>query len=247
MQEAAIVVEHLGFRYDKGGPGFEDFSLAVPAGRIFGLLGPNGAGKTTLISLMTGLLRPAEGTIRMLGTDIQSHSTRVRRSFGLVPQDMALYEDLSPLENLEFFGAQYGLTRQVIRRRAEELLGGLGLLEVIHKPVRQFSGGMKRRVNLAIGVVHDPSVVILDEPTVGVDVQTRKAMMGYLQAMNARGATLIYTSHQLSEAEELCQEVALIDRNRLLYQGPMAELLDHHPERSLEAIFLDFTGCAYRN
>jgi ABC-2 type transport system ATP-binding protein len=243
----AIQIEGLTFSYPSAEPVFRDFSLVIPRGKIFGLFGPNGAGKSTLMQLMTGVLPMQQGMIRMEGADIRKDPMQVRRRFGFVPQDLALYEELSPMENLDFFGALCGLGTRDKRARATEILQILGLSNVMHKPVRQFSGGMKRRVNLAVGVLHQPSILILDEPTVGVDVQTRHAILEYLRSIHARGTTLIYTSHQLSEAEELCEEVALIDSGRLLLQSPMAEVQQKHGGKGLEQVFLNMTGRAYRN
>jgi ABC-2 type transport system ATP-binding protein len=199
------------------------------------------------MQLMTGVLPMQVGMIRMEGMDIRKDPMQFRRRFGFVPQDLALYEELSPMENLDFFGALCGLNKSDKRSRATEILQILGLSQVMHKPVKQFSGGMKRRVNLAVGVLHQPSILILDEPTVGVDVQTRHAILEYLRSIHAKGTTLIYTSHQLSEAEELCEEVALIDRGRLLLQSPMKDVLQQHGGKGLEQIFLNMTGRAYRN
>ena len=164
-----------------------------------------------------------------------------------MPQDFSYYQELSPVENLEFFGAWSGLTRQEIKNRTDELLHILGLENVRNKQVDKFSGGMKRRVNLAIGVIHNPAILILDEPTVGVDVQTRHAIINYLMELNKNGTTLIYTSHQLGEAEGLCEQVALIDSGEIITQGSLCDLLKEHKHSSLEELFLDLTGKEYRN
>ncbi len=166
---------------------------------------------------------------------------RVNKLFGFVPQDFSFYQELSPVENLEFFGAWSGLNRQQIKTRTDELLKILGLENVRHKAVDKFSGGMKRRVNLAISVMHNPPVLILDEPTVGVDVQTRHAIINYLMELNRNGTTLIYTSHQLSEAEGLCEQVALIDTGEIIVQDSLTHLLKEHQQESLEDLFLNLT------
>ncbi|WP_295670715.1 ABC transporter ATP-binding protein [uncultured Mucilaginibacter sp.] len=244
----AIDIQNMGFRYQgSSGVIFSNLNLKVAKGERFGLFGPNGAGKTTLISLMTGLLRADEGHIRLFGHDIGQKHVEVNHLFGFVPQDFSFYQELSPVENMEFFGAWSGLDKQKIRKRTDELLHILGLEEVRDKPVEKFSGGMKRRVNLAIGVIHEPEILFLDEPTVGVDVQTRHAIIDYLLALNKNGTTLIYTSHQLSEAEGLCQQVALMDDGKIIAHNSLNGLLEGYNEDNLEHLFLNLTGKDYRN
>jgi len=244
----AIDIQHMGFRYP-GNPdmSFSDLNLQITKGARFGLFGPNGAGKTTLISLMTGLLSADEGNIKLLGREVGRQNKSMNRLFGFVPQDFSFYQELSPAENLEFFGAWCGLDKQTIKTRTGELLHILGLEEVRDRQVQKFSGGMKRRVNLAIGVIHNPSVLFLDEPTVGVDVQTRHAIISYLMDLNKNGTTLIYTSHQLIEAERLCEDVALIDNGKIMAHGDLDSLLTSYKEASLEHLFLRLTGKNYRN
>lgn len=243
----ALRVMQLSFRYPGQDLLLDSFSLEVPAGSRFGLFGPNGAGKTTLMHLMTGLLTATAGSIALFGRTMHPGDRSVNRLFGFVPQDFSFYEDLSPVENLEFFGAWSGLHRPAIRERTDELLMVLGLSDVRHKKVAQFSGGMKRRVNLAIGVIHRPRLLFLDEPTVGVDVQTRAAIIGYLKQLNQQGTTLIYTSHQLGEAQELCDRIALIDQGKLVAQDMLDHLLAAHRMDGLEGLFLELTGKAYRD
>ena len=246
--EWAVNISNLGFHYPgNDGVTFSGLTLKVKKGERFGLFGPNGAGKTTLLSLMTGLLRADEGNIELLGLDVRKQNKEVNRLLGFVPQDFSFYQELSPVENLEFFGAWSGLNRQQIKTRTDELLQILGLESVRNKQVDKFSGSMKRRVNLAIGVIHNPAILILDEPTVGVDVQTRHAIINYLMELNKNGTTLIYTSHQLSEAEGLCEEVALIDDGKIVAQDSLTELLKEHRQGSLEDLFLNLTGKEYRN
>ena len=246
--ELAVNIENLGFHYPgNDGVIFSGLNLQVRKGDRFGLFGPNGAGKTTLLSLMTGLLTADSGTITLLGNDVRKKNNDVNKLIGFVPQDFSYYQELSPVENLEFFGAWSGLSKQQIKTRTDELLGILGLENVRNKQVDQFSGGMKRRVNLAIGVIHNPAILILDEPTVGVDVQTRHAIINYLMELNKNGTTLIYTSHQLSEAEGLCEEVALIDVGKIITQDSLTNLLKEHRQDSLEDLFLNLTGKEYRN
>jgi ABC-2 type transport system ATP-binding protein len=244
----AIDVENMGFRYP-GNPdvSFSNLNLKIAKGQRFGLFGPNGAGKTTLISIMTGLIAADEGHIKLLGLDIGKQNKEVNKLFGFVPQDFSFYQELSPVENLEFFGAWSGLDKPTVKRRTDELLTILGLEDVRHKAVEKFSGGMKRRVNLAIGVIHNPPVLFLDEPTVGVDVQTGHAIVNYLKELNKNGTTLIYTSHQLNEAQGLCEQVALIDAGKIIAQDNLCDLLEEYKQDNLEHLFLTLTGKEYRN
>ncbi|HEV2479324.1 MAG TPA: ABC transporter ATP-binding protein [Puia sp.] len=245
--EPALRISGLSFGYAGQPPIFDDFALEVGEGSRFGLFGPNGAGKTTLIQLITGLLTPSRGDIHLFGQPVVRGDRRVNRLFGFIPQDLSFYEELSPVENLAFFGAWSGLDGATIRRRTDELLGILGLADVRDKKVAYFSGGMKRRVNLAIGVIHRPRLLFLDEPTVGVDVQTRAAIISYLKDLNNEGMTLIYTSHQLGEAESLCNRVALIDKGHIVAQDTLDALLAAHQSHGLEGLFLQLTGKAYRD
>jgi ABC-2 type transport system ATP-binding protein len=248
MKPLAINIQDVAFNY----PGNTDtffwhFNLQIAKGERFGLFGPNGAGKTTLMNLMTGLLPFNQGRIELLGEQIKDNHKIINKLFGFVPQDFSFYQELSPVENLEFFGAWSGLNKQQIKSRTTELLEILGLADVRDKPVQHFSGGMKRRVNLAIGVIHNPPILFLDEPTVGVDVQTRHAIINYLLDLNQNGTTLIYTSHQLSEAEALCEQVAMIDHGKIIAQDSLDNLLIQHQQDGLEGLFLNLTGRDYRN
>ncbi len=244
---SALNVDDISFRYKgQSSPCIHNLCLEVGKGERFGLLGPNGAGKTTLMHLLTGLLIPENGAFQMMG-HVQDKKVRHRNIFGYVPQDFSFYPELSPIENLDFFGAWYGLKGKEISKRSTELLEILGLEEVRNTPVRKFSGGMKRRINLAIGVIHHPQILFLDEPTVGVDVQTRNAIISYLMKLNREGTTLFYTSHQLKEAEELCNRIALIDEGKIIVSGELQHLLAEHRDADLEEIFLKLTGKAFRD
>ncbi len=246
INKPAIAISNLSFHYsENSGVYFNDFNLTVFEGERFGLFGPNGAGKSTLMSLMTGLLKPVSGTVSLFNEDI--HAKCTRNLFGFVPQDFSLYDELSPVENLQFFGAWAGLSKKEITNRTTELLEILGLTDVKHKAVKTFSGGMKRRVNLAIGVIHQPRILFLDEPTVGVDIQTRHAIIEYLKQLNEAGMTLVYTSHQLTEAESLCNRIALIDNGKMIACNDIPDLLTSHHEQDLESLFLHLTGKAFRD
>jgi ABC-2 type transport system ATP-binding protein len=248
MSNTAVSIKNLSFRYKgQAHSCFHQLNLVVTKGERFGLFGPNGAGKTTLMNCMTGLLSFDEGSIQLLGNEIQQHSKSVNTLFGFVPQDFSFYQELTPAENLAFFGAWSGLKQSEIKKRTTELLEVLGLSDVRDKQVQKFSGGMKRRINLAIGVIHNPLILFLDEPTVGVDVQTRHAIIHYLKELNKNGTTLIYTSHQLTEAEELCDTIALIDEGKIIAHNTLSQLLAEHKEDGLEGLFINLTGKAYRN
>ncbi len=246
--DAAVSIKDLGFCYaGQSSACFNQLNLQVAEGERFGLFGPNGAGKTTLMNCMTGLLAYQQGSIQLLGNEIREHNKSTNQLFGFVPQDLSFYQELTPVENLAFFGAWSGLHQQEIKKRTTELLEVLGLADVKNKPVQKFSGGMKRRVNLAIGVIHQPRILFLDEPTVGVDVQTRQAIIHYLKELNKQGTTLIYTSHQLGEAEDLCNTIALIDEGKIIVHDTLERLLAAHKEDGLEGLFIQLTGKAYRD
>lgn len=243
MSQSAVCIEDLVFRY-KNQPAdcLKKINLEISEGERFGLFGPNGAGKTTLMHCMTGLLKYQEGSIKILGNEVNSNRKIINRLFGFVPQDFSFYQELTPLENLSFFGALCGMEKIEIKNKSSELLEVLGLSEESNKAAHKFSGGMKRRLNLAIGVIHNPRILFLDEPTVGVDVHTRQAIISYLKALNKNGTTLIYTSHQLSEAEELCERIALIDAGKILVHDNLNQLLIDHSEEGLEGLFINLTG-----
>lgn len=248
MTHSAVHIKDLFFAYPgQTGKLFSHLNLTIPAGTRFGLFGPNGAGKTTLMNLMTGLLSFKEGSIQIAGHEIKKKDKSINKLFGFIPQDFSFYQELTPVENLQFFGAWSGLSSARIKQRTEELLDVLGLTEVRNRSVEKFSGGMKRRINLAIGVIHEPPILFLDEPTVGVDVQTRHAIIHYLKELNTKGTTLVYTSHQLSEAEELCEKVALIDEGNIIAHDDIDKLLLQYGQNGLEELFLTLTGKNYRN
>ncbi len=248
MDGIALRINHLTFRYPRQSQDcIHNLNLVINKGERFGLFGPNGAGKTTLMSFMVGSLQAQLETVFVNGKDMSKYKKQVSPFIGYVPQDFAFYPELSPVENLEFFGAWSGLKPKVIKQRSEELLSILGLSDVAHKQVFKFSGGMKRRVNLAIGVIHEPKILFLDEPTVGVDVQTRHAIISYLKELNDKGTTLVYTSHHLKEAEDLCDRVALIDKGEIVAYDYLSTLLTQHEEGDLEQLFLKLTGNAYRD
>lgn len=248
MSAAAVSIKDLGFTYPRQSkPCFHHLNLTVLQGERFGLFGPNGAGKTTLMNCMTGLLNYQQGSVQLLGNEIAHHKKSINRLFGFVPQDFSFYQELTPAENLAFFGAWAGLHKTEIKNKTSELLEILGLADVSNKKVQEFSGGMKRRVNLAIGVIHEPQILFLDEPTVGVDVHSRHAIITYLKKLNENGTTLIYTSHQLGEAENLCNKVAMIDDGKIIAHNTLEQLMIDHKEDGLEGLFINLTGKSFRD
>jgi ABC-2 type transport system ATP-binding protein len=191
-------------------------SLQVARGEVFGLLGPNGAGKTTTISMLTGLLEPTGGQVTVDGLDLKMHTNEVKAKLGLVPQELALYPTLSARQNLTFFGRIYGLKGKELRQRVDEVLEMIGLTERADDPVEDYSGGMKRRVNIGAGLLHKPQILFLDEPTVGVDPQSRNAIFESVEALNRAGMSVIYTTHYMEEAQRLCHRVAIVDQGEII-------------------------------
>ena len=201
-----------------------DVSFTARAGEIFGLLGPNGAGKTTTIGCISTLLAPTSGRIRVMGHDVVKDGMDARRSMGVVPQEIALYDDLSAEENLSYWGGAQGLRGAVLRDRIREVLDLTGLLDRSKEPVKRYSGGMKRRLNFACGIVHRPKVLLLDEPTVGVDPQSRVRLLDLVREQARAGACVLYTTHYMEEAESLCDRLAIVDHGRICAQGTLKEL-----------------------
>jgi len=202
----------------------EEVSFVVRPGEIYGLLGPNGAGKTTTISMVCGLLKPDGGEVRFEGTSFWSDPARAQRLMGVVPQEIALYEELTGRENLEFWGRVAGLTRADARSRAAALLEALSLADRARDPIRTYSGGMKRRINLGCALLHRPKLLLLDEPTVGIDPQARANILEFVRRVCADGTGVLYTTHYLEEAEALCRRIGILDHGRLLAEGTLSEL-----------------------
>lgn len=205
----------------------DDVSFEVQKGQTFGLLGPNGAGKTTTIQLLCGLLKPDAGKITLDGKS-DPGLVEVRMSLGVVPQALALYEELSALENLRFFGRIYGLSGQKLKERVRDCLDIAGLAQRSKERVSKYSGGMKRRLNMVCSLLHDPPILLLDEPTVGVDPQSRNLIFETIEAMRKEGRTIIYTTHYMEEAQRLCDRVAIIDHGRILDMDSVENLITKH-------------------
>lgn len=207
-------------------------SFQVQRGQTVGLLGPNGAGKSTTVSMICGLIKADSGTVTLDGQPVGQGASAAKRKLGLVPQDLALYEELPAIENLKLFGALYGLKGAALNKRAEEVLALVGLTDRAKDKPSTFSGGMKRRLNIAAALLHDPQLLILDEPTVGVDPQSRNAIFDTLEALKAQGRSLIYTSHYMEEVERLADHIVIIDHGKVLADAPPAELYRRLPAQA---------------
>lgn len=225
----------------------DDVTFTAQAGAIFGLLGPNGAGKTTTIGCVSGLLRPTAGQVRVQGHDVIRESQAAKAELGVVPQELALYEELSARENLSYWGAAYGLRGDELKRRVNEVLDRVGLVDRAAEPVKRFSGGMKRRLNFGCGIVNEPRVLLLDEPTAGVDPQSRVRLLDLVRELAGSGLCILYTTHYMEEAEALCDRLAIIDHGEIIALGSLAELRDRMGERDLLRLSGTFEPQAVRS
>lgn len=228
-------------------PALNNFNLWVRKGEFFGLLGPNGAGKTTAISILSGLFPADSGTVLIMGAEFRRQPNKIKQLSGLVPQDIALYDKLTARENLVFFGKLYGLSGEKLQDRIARCLELVALTDYGTRLVSTYSGGMKRRLNLAAGLLNDPQILFLDEPTVGIDTQSRRLIHEQLSALSRQGTTILYTTHYMEEAQELCNRVGFIDSGRLIQQGIPAELLEQSGSSNLEDLFLQLTGKQLRD
>lgn len=218
-----IAIENLSKSYGST-TAVDNVTMEIGDGELFGLLGPNGAGKSSLINLIAGLSAPDSGAVSFSGFNGASGPSGVKRILGLVPQDLSFYLDYSAAENLSFFGSLYGLRGKALRSAVEAALEFSGLSDSGKKPAKAFSGGMKRRLNIACGIVHDPEIVILDEPTVGIDPQSRDHILRSVESLRRRGRTIVYTTHYMEEAESLCTDIAILDKGKVIARGPKDKL-----------------------
>ncbi len=222
--------------------------LDIDKGEIYGFLGPNGAGKTTTVNIISGLLKADSGKVEIFGKDYIKERDYIKLHIGLVPQNIALYPELTAYENLIIFGSIYGINSLVLKQRISDLLELFSLTEFRNKKVVHFSGGMKRIINLMIGILHKPELLILDEPTVGIDVQSKMTIIETLKSLNNEGVTMLYTSHNMEEAQNLCTKVGFIDGGKLVLEGTPDDIIKNNPEcGNLENVYIKITGKSLRN
>ena len=230
----------------------DHISLEINEGEIFGLLGPNGAGKSTTLNMVCSLLKPTSGSIEVFGMDLKKNSKEIKRRIGYIPQDLAIHGNLKAWENVELFTSLYGIRGKELRSAVDESLEFVGLLDRRNRYAKTFSGGMKRRLNIACSIGHNPDLMIFDEPTVGVDPQSRNFILEKIKEANEKGATVIYTSHYMEEVEAICTRIAIMDNGRIIATGTRDELAglvtDENPENvTLEEVFLTLTGKKLRD
>lgn len=249
MSSAILHIENLTKSY----PGLNKqvltgLCLTIERGEIYGFLGPNGAGKTTTVNILSGLLKSDSGEIEMFGHPYEENRKYIKHHLGLVPQSIAVFPELTAYENLKVFGAIYGMEIKALKNRIDELLELFSLTAFRDKKVASFSGGMKRSVNLMVGIMHKPELLILDEPTVGIDVQSKVVILENLKSLNQEGVTILYTSHDMEEAQHLCTKVGIIDGGKLVAEDtPNGLIAAHQGCSDLEAVYLRLTGRKLRN
>lgn len=243
-----ISAQNISKKYTpEGNTILNQLNFEIKAGDKLGILGPNGAGKTTLISIICGILESSEGEVQYIDNEQIINYESFKNLLGFVPQELALYQELSPVQNLNYFGAMYNMSKADIKEKSTEILDTLGLLHVKNQKAKTFSGGMKRRLNLAISILHNPKIIFLDEPTVGIDVQSKNAIISLLNKLNDKGTTIVYTSHHLNEAEMLCNNVLLLDGGKIIDYDSISNLKSKTNLKTLEEVFLSLTGIAYRD
>ena len=242
----AIDIENLTMDYGDV-KAVDGLSLSIPEAEVFGLLGPNGSGKTTTINCLTGLLKPTEGRIKVGGFDVNTEGSKARGILGVSPQETAVYPYLTGRENVRLFGALYSVPKKRLDAGVDRVLEKVGLLEEAGRRVGKYSGGMKRRVSIAMALVQDPRIVLLDEPTVGMDPQSRRAVWDFVMELRDEGKTVVITTHYMEEAEELCDRVGIIDHGRLIELGAPAELKAKYGAKNLEDVFIQLTGRRIRD
>lgn len=243
-KEISISVNSLTKSYPRENKlALNELTVNINKGEVFGFLGPNGAGKTTFFSILCGLFPPSSGTVNICGFDLISQSESIKKIIGVVPQDIALYSALSGRDNLLFIGRMYGVRGRELKLKVDQLLTFFGFDNNRFKSVKTYSGGMKRKINLIGGLLHDPEILLLDEPTVGVDVQTRTLIMNYLKKMNKeKKMTILYTSHYLEQAESFCNRIAIVEDGNILCIGKPKDLIVKENHHNLEDLFLKLTG-----
>lgn len=245
MSKSAISIKNLTKKFEDK-TALDNLSLQIFKGELFGLLGPNGAGKTTAINILCGLVKPTGGTAEVCGFDVQKETQKVKELIGVCPQETAVYPYLTSRENLELFGNLNGLSRKALKERGDMLLDKLGLTEDAKRVASKYSGGMKRRLSLALALISDPQVVFLDEPTVAMDPQSRLAVWDFIKEQKTRGKTVVLTTHYMEEAEQLCDRVGIIDHGKLIALGTPKELVADNQVKNLEELFIKLTGRTIR-
>ena len=241
MSGAAIDIHDLEKRFGETAA-LKGLTLRIAEGELFGLLGPNGAGKSTTINLLSGLIEPTAGTASVGGHSLPGEARAVKEIIGVCPQDFSIFPYLTGRENVLLFGDLYGIPRNELRERADRLLDQLGLDGEADRKVKEYSGGMKRRISLATALIGDPQIAFLDEPTTGLDPQARQAVWGFIRGLKERRHTVVLTTHYMEEAEALCDRVAIIDHGQLIALGTPAELRVQNDAKDLEEVFLKLTG-----
>lgn len=238
----AIQTENLSKKY-KNSLYFalDNLSFSVKEGEIYGILGQNGAGKTTLMSILFGSIKPTSGSFRICGMTYENNIPEIRHQIGIVPQEYALYPTLTARENLEYFGSLYKIKPKILNEIIDKSLEKIGLLEVANQKIEYYSGGMKRRINLLAGILHQPKILFLDEPTVGVDVISKNTIIQYLKELNMNGMSILYTSHHLLEAQELCHRVGILSEGKLIEENSPKQLITNTKAHSLEEVFINLT------
>jgi ABC-2 type transport system ATP-binding protein len=240
MQEE-IIIQDLTKKFEDI-TAVDHLTLTVPKGELFGLLGPNGAGKTTTINILCGILPPTSGTVTVGGYNISTEPQKVKSLIGVCPQDTAVYDYLTGRENIEFFGQLYNLPQETLTKNSSTLLQKLTLTEHQNRRVSKYSGGMRRRINLAMALVHNPQIAFLDEPTAAMDPQSRHAVWDFIRELKTQEKTIILTTHYMEEAEELCDRVGIIDYGKLIALGSPKELNQKYTAENLEDVFIQLTG-----
>ena len=245
MDEFAIVMENVVKEFEDV-VAVNNVNLKVAEGELFGLLGPNGAGKTTTVNILCGLLKPTRGSAFVGGYDVQRETAEIKRLIGVCPQETAVYPYLTGVENVELFGNLYALGKATLKIRRDMLLEKLGLAQDAHRKVEKYSGGMKRRLSIILALIHNPQIIFLDEPTIGMDPQSRRAVWDFMEGLKREGKTIFLTTHYMEEAETLCDRVGIIDYGRLIALDTPKNLISKHGVGNLEEVFIKLTGRGIR-
>jgi ABC-2 type transport system ATP-binding protein len=241
MKEPEIAIENLTKKFEDV-TAVDALTLEIEKGELFGLLGPNGAGKTTLIQVLCGLLEPTSGSVHVGGYDVRKETAKVKELIGVCPQDTAAYYFLSGKENVELFGNLHAMPKEKLKKNTDELLEKMCLSGDANRRLGKYSGGMKRRINHIIALVHDPEIAFLDEPTVAMDPQSRHAVWDFIKELERKGKTIILTTHYMEEAQELCDRVGIMDHGKLIALGTPKQLMDKFKAKNLEEVFIELTG-----